>query len=114
MALQQLAKLGYVAEVATNGREAFDRLRRPDHGFHLVLMDCQMPEMDGFQATAAVRSWEQEHGGHLPIIAMTAQALKGDRERCIAAGMDDYITKPVRLDDLRQALARWLPEPGER
>ena len=89
------------------------RSERADHGYQLVLMDCQMPGMDGFAATAAIRRWEQEHGGHLPIVAMTAQALKGDRERCIAAGMDDYLTKPVRLNDLRQALERWLPGTDE-
>ncbi len=113
VALQQLVRLGHSAAVAANGREAVARLCKSGHGFRLVLMDCQMPEMDGFQATAAIRSWEHDQGGHLPIIAMTAQALKGDRERCIAAGMDDYITKPVRLDDLRHALARWFPDPGK-
>ena len=73
-----------------------------------LLMDCQMPGMDGFAATMAVRAWEHEHGGHVPIIAMTAQALEGDRERCIAAGMDDYITKPVRFKNLNQVVERWL------
>ena len=107
VALEQLSKLGYQADVALNGVEAVARLSRKEHGYQLVLMDCQMPGMDGFAATAAIRRWEQEHGGHLPIVAMTAQALKGDRERCIAAGMDDYLTKPVRLNDLRQALAWW-------
>lgn len=112
VAIQQLARLGYGADVTANGREAVERLKRPNHGYRLVLMDCQMPEMDGFQATRVVRSLEDIHGGHVTIIAVTAQATKGDRERCIAAGMDDYVSKPVHLDDLRQVLARWLTEPS--
>ena len=97
--------------MATTGQEAVDRLSRPDHGYRLVLMDCQMPEMDGFQATKAIRALEHVSGGHVPIVAMTAQAMKGDRERCIAAGMDDYLSKPVHLDDLRSTIDRWLVNP---
>ncbi|BCX02737.1 MAG: hypothetical protein KatS3mg053_0675 [Candidatus Roseilinea sp.] len=108
VALQQLNKLGYAADLVTNGQAAVARLTRAEHGYRLVLMDCQMPGMDGFQATKAVRDWERSNGGHVPIIAMTAQAMKGDRERCIAAGMDDYLSKPVRLDELRHILNRWL------
>jgi PAS domain S-box-containing protein len=111
VALQQLNKLGYAADLAANGQEAVARLTRTGHGYKLVLMDCQMPGVDGFQATRAVRDWERNNGGHVPIIAMTAQAMKGDRERCIAAGMDDYLSKPVRLEDLRQILNRWLLDP---
>lgn len=111
VALQQLSKLGYAAEVATNGKEAVARLTRAEHGYRLVLMDCQMPDMDGLRATQAVRDWERSNGGHVPIIAMTAQAMKGDRERCIAAGMDDYLSKPVRLEELRHILNRWLLDP---
>jgi len=105
---QQLAKLGYALDIAQHGGEALARLAQPDHGYQLVLMDCQMPVMDGFEATHWLRQREQVQGGHLPIIAMTAQAMKGDRERCIAAGMDDYLSKPVRLVVLRQVLERWL------
>ncbi len=111
VALQQLSKLGYAAEVVTNGREAVARLTRAEHGYRLVLMDCQMPDMDGLKATQAVRDWERSNGGHVPIVAMTAQAIKGDRERCIAAGMDDYLSKPVHLEELRQILDRWLINP---
>ncbi len=76
-------------------------------------MDCQMPEMDGFAATGAIRSAERASGrGHVRIVAMTANARSEDREACLAAGMDDYIAKPVRLDDLRRALERWL-EPSD-
>ncbi|MCX6044650.1 MAG: response regulator, partial [Chloroflexi bacterium] len=109
LAIQQLAKLGYKAKLAQNGQEALDRIARPDHGYQLILMDCQMPHMDGFEATRRIRALEQENGQDpIPIIAMTAQAMKGDRERCLAAGMDDYISKPVRMADLEQALARCL------
>ncbi len=111
VALQQLARLGHRADVAANGHEAVERLNRPEHGYRLVLMDCQMPGMDGFQATEAVRAWERRGGGHVPIIAMTAQAMKGDRERCVATGMDDYLSKPVHLSDLRRMIDRWLQGP---
>jgi len=71
-------------------------------------MDCQMPEMDGYQATRELRRREAGSDDHLPVLAMTAAAMDGDREACLAAGMDDYITKPVRPDDVRQALGRWI------
>jgi len=72
-------------------------------------MDIQMPEMDGFEATAAIRDKEKQSGSHLPVIAMTAHAMVGDRERCLAAGLDDYLTKPIRPDELSSLLARYLP-----
>ncbi len=72
-------------------------------------MDVQMPEMDGLEATAAIRDKEKRSGKHLPVIAMTAHAMVGDRERCLAAGMDDYLTKPIRPDELTGLLARYLP-----
>jgi CheY-like chemotaxis protein len=113
VALEQLARLGCAVEVATNGSDAVERLCRPEHRFDLVLMDCQMPQMDGYTAAAHIRAWEARHGGHVPIIALTAQALKGDAERSLAAGMDDHVTKPVRLPELRAAIDRWLPQEQE-
>lgn len=79
----------------------------------LVFMDCQMPEMDGYEAAMCIRKEEAEHGGHIPIIAMTASAMKGDRENCIAAGMDDYLSKPVNQNQLGTLLEKWLPEVGQ-
>ena len=100
-----LAKLGYSVELAGNGREALSMLAVRSYG--LVFMDCQMPEMDGYAATAAIRSREAGDT-HLPIVAMTAHAMKGDRERCLAAGMDDYLSKPLRPEQLDALLERML------
>ena len=110
VAAAMLAKLGQEVEVAPHGREAVARWRaRP---FDIVLMDCQMPEMDGFAATRAIRA-EEEPGRRVPIVAMTAFAMKGDRERCIAAGMDDYIAKPMPLTALAEVLERWVGGAAE-
>ncbi|MBI5364603.1 MAG: response regulator [Planctomycetes bacterium] len=97
-----LRKLGYTCTIANHGREALDWIAREP--FDLVLMDCLMPEMDGFEATRALRA----RGYELPILAMTANAMTGDRERCLEAGMNDHIAKPVTLLTLRAALDRWL------
>jgi len=104
-----LTKLGHAVEVANHGREAVEcvQRRRPA----LVLMDCQMPVMDGFAATRAIREGEDD-GSRLAIVAMTAFAMEGDRERCIAAGMDDYIAKPMAIDALAALLGRWLAGTG--
>jgi len=105
LALQQLKKLGYVADVAVDGREAIEAVTR--ERYDLVFMDCQMPEIDGFAATRAIRAWEETHGGHVAIVAMTASVLEGDRDACLAAGMDHYLSKPVQLTDVQAAIDRY-------
>ncbi len=102
-----IEKLGFFVEIASNGQEALDALRnRP---FDLVFMDCQMPEMDGFEATARLRDPAcRVRNPNVPVIAMTANAMKGDREKCLEAGMDDYVSKPVNPPDLAAAIERWL------
>src|SRR5262249_54271245 len=114
MAINLLQKWGHQVEVAGNGREVLAALDRQH--FDAVLMDVQMPEMDGFKATAAIRDKEQSSGQHLPIIAMTAHAIKGDRERCLAAGMDGYVSKPIQSAELFAALsvATGGPQSGVR
>jgi PAS domain S-box-containing protein len=106
LAVRMLEKRGHQVEVVGTGKEALTALARQP--FDLVLMDVQMPELDGFEATAAIRAREREIGGHLPIIAMTAHAMKGDQERCLAAGMDGYVAKPMKAGDLYAAIDRLL------
>jgi signal transduction histidine kinase/DNA-binding response OmpR family regulator len=105
VAVRMVEKLGYRADVAANGVEAVRILG--EVRYDAVLMDCHMPEMDGFEATRAIRQNEAD-GRHTPVIAMTASALSGDRERCLAAGMDDYISKPIKLHVVAAVLERWL------
>lgn len=107
VALLQLQSFGISADACANGSEAIRALALHDYG--LILMDCQMPEMDGFDATKLIRKAEMLSGRHIPIIAMTAQAMEGDREKCIVAGMDDYISKPIDAEKLLQVLQRWIP-----
>jgi CheY-like chemotaxis protein len=101
-----LRRLGHRVGVVGSGGEVLEALERAR--YDLILMDCQMPGMDGYAATRAIRS--RESGAQrIPIVAMTANAMPGDRERCLAAGMDDYITKPVRIEELSEVLRTWLP-----
>jgi PAS domain S-box-containing protein len=110
VALGLLANLGYTADVANNGQEVLHALDlRP---YNLILMDCQMPELDGYEATQRIRS--RPDCKDLHIVAMTANAMRGESEKCIEAGMDDYLSKPVRLESLRDMLARWLPADGKQ
>jgi CheY-like chemotaxis protein len=97
-----LSRRGHEAVIACNGREALDAWKVD--GFDAIFMDVQMPEMDGFEATAMIREGERDTGAHIPIIAMTAHAMSGDRERCLGAGMDDYLTKPVSVKDIDRVL----------
>lgn len=104
LALALLTRMGHAVRIANNGREAVDLAR--SEAFDVVFMDVQMPEMDGFEAAAAIRASERGTDRHLPIVALTAHAMKGDREHCLAAGMDDYLSKPVRAAEIAATLAR--------
>ena len=117
LTVRMLEKLGFQSDVVENGQEALAALARSSYA--VVLMDCQMPLVDGLEATRLIRQREaavQEFAvaappgtQHIPIVALTANAMRGDRERCLAAGMDDYLTKPVRKEDLKGILDRWIP-----
>jgi signal transduction histidine kinase/CheY-like chemotaxis protein/HPt (histidine-containing phosphotransfer) domain-containing protein len=111
LAVGLLTKHGHHGDVANNGREAIDRWKRGD--YDLALMDVHMPEMDGLDATRSIRAHESQTDRHIPIIAMTAYAMKGDRERFLEAGMDDYVAKPIRQAELFAALRRALDEAAE-
>jgi CheY-like chemotaxis protein len=105
VAVHVLERLGFRAHVVNDGREALQALS--SQRYDAVLMDCQMPDIDGYEATRELR--RRENGGrHTPVIAMTAHAMTGDRERCLDAGMDDYIAKPVRSQTLNDVLSRWI------
>jgi signal transduction histidine kinase/CheY-like chemotaxis protein len=106
LAIRLLDKMGYRGDIAANGREALTALENVS--YNLVLMDCQMPEMDGFEATLRIRQRDRQRGEHTPIVAVTAHAAKGDKERCFAVGMDAFITKPVKPEELRAAVLRWM------
>jgi two-component system, sensor histidine kinase and response regulator len=107
VAQAMLIKLGMPMVLASNGEEALELVKTRD--FDLILMDCQMPVMDGYEATAAIRRLPDGRGEHLPIIALTANAMQGDRQKCLEAGMDDFLSKPYSLAQLQATLARWLP-----
>jgi PAS domain S-box-containing protein len=110
LATIQLQKLGYKVVVVSDGKQVLDAVLKTNQKFSLLLCDCQMPEVDGFSVSRIIRKAELTTGKHLPIVAMTANAMQGDREVCIASGMDDYVSKPVNIRDLRAALERWLGE----
>jgi len=99
-----LEKLGCRVDTVGNGKEALEAAGNA--AYSVIFMDCQMPEMDGFSATREIRNTEDD-GEHTPIIAITASAMHGDREKCLAAGMDDYISKPVRMEDIFSVLEKW-------
>jgi CheY-like chemotaxis protein/HPt (histidine-containing phosphotransfer) domain-containing protein len=105
LAIILLQKAGFSVDAVGNGLLALEKVK--NETYNAVLMDVQMPDMDGFEATRRIRQWEQEQGRHIPILAMTAHALKGDRELCLEAGMDDYVTKPLEPKVLFAALDRW-------
>mgnify|MGYP001181036242 CR=1 FL=1 len=107
LAVRILEKRGHAVVVAYNGKEALAALEREP--FDLVLMDVEMPEMGGFEATEHIRRREGDTGRHLPILALTAHAMKGDRERCLKVGMDGYVAKPIQARELYQAIAELLP-----
>jgi two-component system, sensor histidine kinase and response regulator len=108
VATAMLRRMGCEVDVVPNGRECLTALEQAR--YDLVFMDCHMPVMDGFAATAAIRALESRHTrARQPIVALTADALAGDSEHCLSAGMDDYLAKPFGLGDLRAVLERWLP-----
>jgi two-component system, sensor histidine kinase and response regulator len=109
LATRLLEKQGHNVVTVGSGRAALEQLEKET--FDVILMDIQMPEMDGFQTTAAIRKKEESTGKHLPIVAMTAHAMRGDRERCLAAGMDGYVAKPIHAKDLRNAIENLCQSP---
>ncbi|MBU3952717.1 MAG: response regulator [Proteobacteria bacterium] len=109
VALKMLFKIGYQVDAVVNGKEALDALRKTD--YDLVLMDCQMPELDGYNTTKEIRKPASNvKNSTIPVIAMTAHAMKGDRDKCIESGMDDYLTKPVKIKELSEMLNKWLSQ----
>ena len=111
VAVRFLEKRGHTVVLAESGKKALDAWRKQT--FDIILMDVQMPEMDGFEATARIREREKSSRKHIPIIALTAHAMVGDRQRCLAAGMDDYVSKPINVDDLVAAIERLLPAAAQ-
>ncbi len=104
VATAALESMNVDVTVAENGQEGVDAFMAAE--FDIVLMDCQMPIMDGYEATGRIRTFEGG-GGHTPVVALTANALMGDREKCLTAGMDDYLTKPLKFDDLKRVIDQW-------
>jgi CheY-like chemotaxis protein len=111
LAERMLVRLGCTVQVATNGEEAVAAVC--EQRFDLIMMDVQMPILDGYQATGEIRALEAASGIHTPIVAVTANAMERDAQRCLAAGMDDHLAKPMRLGDLSRMVRRWLPAIAE-
>ena len=107
VALLILKDMGFEADIADNGQDALEKLTHKEYS--LIFMDVQMPVMNGFEATLAIRKEEAKSGNHIPIIAMTAHVTEGSKEECLAAGMDDYVSKPVYPELLQEVLAKWMP-----
>jgi two-component system sensor histidine kinase/response regulator len=103
-----LLKAGYQVDTANTGKEAFEKYIASSENFDLILMDMQMPEMDGIEATRLIRDWEERNKYRVPIVALTANAIKGDKEKCLENGMDDYITKPINKDLFFEVIEKWL------
>lgn len=114
LAQVQIKKLGYAVDAVQNGEQVVAAVSSGKKKYALILMDCQMPVVDGFEATRLIRELEFKSEGHIPIIAMTANAMQGDRETCLTAGMDDYISKPVTMEALRKTLDYWLMSASYR
>ena len=109
LAVLILEKIGCRVDAALNGEEGVEKFKAGN--YVAIFMDCQMPVMDGYEATRAIRELEKADGSHIPIIAVTANAMKGDREKCLECGMDDYIAKPLLPNDLNEAVSRWCRVP---
>jgi two-component system, sensor histidine kinase and response regulator len=111
--IQTLAeKFGYSVVLVSTGEEAITALRTCDTCFDAILMDWKMPDMDGIKCTSLIREFEKGTGAHVPIIAVTARALDGDMQKCLEAGMDDYLSKPFSSEDFRRILLKWTYDPS--
>jgi len=108
LTLALLEKMGLFADIAEDGKQALSMLDKEK--YDLILMDCKMPVLDGLETTKIIRTRESNHGEHIPIIAVTANAIKGDCQKCLDAGMDDYISKPFTKKELANAIYKWLPQ----
>lgn len=109
VALALLKRLGFDTEAVTNGKEALNKVRRSHQTYDVILMDCQMPVMDGYETTRYIREWEVGSSmARTPVIALTADVLPDTKRNCIESGMNDYLSKPVRKENLRNVIARWI------